>query len=126
MARPGQPAIFSVHLGKSADLCGAAVPPKLSRSVATGDVRTHIRVPGGVFAVTIQSSDTGDLMYAAVNAGPMDVYGTVCVRWKPPAPGTYVATLWKQSEKLGTKPVDVHDFVTTTCTKVTHFLFVVL
>jgi hypothetical protein len=124
MARPGHPAIFSVHLGKSAELCGAAVPPKLSRSVATGDVRTHIRVPGGVFAVTIQS-DTGDLVYAAVNAGPMDVYGTVCVRWKPPAPGTYVATLWKQSEKLGTKPVDVASFLDT-CTKVTHFLFVVL
>lgn len=125
MARPAKPAIFSLHIGKSAELCASPVPPKLSRDVSIGDIRTHIRVPGGVFAVTIRSEGlarSGDTVYAAVNAGPMEVNGMVCVRWKPPKPGTYVATLWKQREKVHTKPADIDAFVKT-CTKVAPFLF---
>lgn len=118
-----RPALFSLHIGKSAELGDAPVPPKLSRAHIIGDVRTHIRVPGGVFAVTIHSG--GQMVYAAVNAGPMEVNGLVCVRWKPPQAGTCVATLWKQRDKLGSKPVSVASFLDT-CTKVTQFSFVVL
>ena len=114
--------LFSLHIGKSQDIASHVILP---RHNAVGDIRTHIRVPGGVFAVSI-NDEQGDIVYAAVNAGPMEANGKIVVRWKVPKGGSYRAVLWKQKDRVTSKLFGVDDFtahIKATCTKVTEFMF---
>lgn len=119
--------LFSLHVGRSPEL-DAGNFISIPREKSLGDIRTHIRLPGGSYAVSI-SADDGTLCYASVNAAPMEVNGQVSVRWKPlPTGSGYKATLWKQTERVMTKirgSEAFNTFITTKCTKVTDFSFTV-
>jgi hypothetical protein len=121
--------LFSLHIGKSPELHShSSSSLNISRCLAVGDIRTHIRVPGGVFAVSIFSED-GKIVYGAVNAGPMEANGQIAVRWKVPEGGRYRAVLWKQHEKAVTKVFGSSEFeifIDKKCTKVTEFGFTLM
>ena len=119
--------LLSLHIGNTPEI--APKSSKIVRTNAVGDIRTNIRLPGGNFAVSIESLG-GDVKYGAVNAAPMGVNGHVCVRWKPPhAAGVHVVTLWKQKEKPSSRPVGpdaFRHFLGKHCTKVTSFQFTLM
>lgn len=116
--------MFSLHIGKSGEL--DARHSTLPVEKAAGEVRSHIRVPGGVYAVTI-ADDHGILRYGAINAAPMEVYGQVAVRWRPQPKGTrLIATLWKQKLKTTDKISGTESlaaFLNASCTKLREFSF---
>ena len=127
-ARTFQMSLFSLHVGKSPELNARDAPTKFPRHLAVGDIRTHIRLPGGVFAVSIYD-EQGAVVYAAVNAGPMEANGHVAVRWKVPKEGTtYHAVLWKQRDRIHTKMFGALEFETClkSATKVTELWFSLL
>ena len=120
------PKLFSLRLGKSPEIDSSTLS-NIKRHLAIGTVRTHIRVPGGTFAVALYAEDDdGTVVYGAVNAGPNEANGQIAVRWKAPGPGRYRAVLWKQKDKTSTKvfgSAEFTKFVKTNCTKVTEFMF---
>jgi hypothetical protein len=89
------------------------------RRIVTGDVRTHIRIPGSNFMITIHRGD--DVVYAAVNASS-GASGNVLVRWKVPCIGKYRVTLWRQRDRV-TTTTEFHHVVKT---KITSFEFTVV
>lgn len=120
--------LFSLHIGKSPELC-ARLLHRVPREKLIGDIRTHIRVPGGLFSVSIQDP-SGAIVYGAVNAAPHQVNGQACVRWKPPAvEGEYRAILWNQKNRSTQRFFGAEAFSTflsKTCTKVAQFSFIVV
>lgn len=116
------PKLFSLRIGKSPEIDSSSI----EKNLAIGNIRTHIRVPGGTFAVAIYAEHDGTVVYGAVNAGPNETNGQIAVRWKVPRVGRYRAVLWKQKDRAPTKvfgSAEFLKFVKVNGTKVTEFTF---